>query len=66
MKRRLRVKPKAKEVVEVIITGIAVGIIGFMIACAMSARFHSEEVIEMQKKTEMSGTQISRNNDFTK
>lgn len=65
MKRKLGSKPKAKEVAEVIVTGVAVGIIGFIIASMMSARFHSLENdprFYEQKKTEMSGTQISQNN----
>lgn len=60
MKRRRRLKPSVKEWAEVFITGIVVGIVGFIIANIMSVRFHSEEVIEMQKKTEMYSTQISQ------
>ena len=63
MKRRLRLKPNVREVAEVIITGIAVGIIEFIIASIMSVRFHSLENdprFYEQKKTEMSGTQISQ------
>lgn len=65
MKRRLRVKPNWKEIVEVFITGMAVGIIGFIIASIMSVRFHSLEndqnYINSLKKTEMFSTQISQN-----
>jgi hypothetical protein len=65
MKRRLRVKPNGKEIVEVFITGMAVGIIGFIIASIMSVRFHSLEndqnYINSLKKTEMFSTQISQN-----
>lgn len=65
MKRRLRVKPNVKEIVEVFITGMAVGIIGFIIASIMSVRFHSLEndqnYINSLKKTEMFNTQISQN-----
>ena len=65
MKRRLRVKPNGKEIVEVFITGMAVGIIGFIIASIMSVRFHSLEndqnYINSIKKTEMFSTQISQN-----
>lgn len=65
MNRRLRLKPKAKEVIEVVITGISIGIIGFIIASIMSVRFHSLEndqnYINSLKKTEMFSTQISQN-----
>ena len=65
MTRRLRVKPNGKEIVEVFITGMAVGIIGFIIASIMSVRFHSLEndqnYINSLKKTEMFSTQISQN-----
>jgi len=60
MKRRLRLKSKVKEVIELITAGIAVSMIGFMILSMMSIRFHSDDVIEMQKKTELSVTQISQ------
>ena len=64
MKRRLRVKPNGKEIVEVFITGMAVGIIGFIIASIMSVRFHSLEndqnYLKTLKKTEMYSTQISQ------
>ena len=65
MKRRLRLKPSVKEIAEVFITGMAVGIIGFIIASIMSVRFHSLEndqnYINSLKKTEMFSTQISQN-----
>ena len=61
MKRRLRLKPSVKEIAEVFITGMAVGIIGFIIASIMSVRFHSLEndqnYINSLKKTEMFSTQ---------
>lgn len=64
MKRRLRVKPNGKEIVEVFITGVAIGIIGFIIASIMSVRFHSLEndqnYLKSLKKTEMYSTQISQ------
>ena len=65
MKCRRRLKPSAKEIAEVFITGMAVGIIGFIIASIMSVRFHSLEndqnYINSLKKTEMFSTQISQN-----
>lgn len=64
MKRRLRLKPSVKEIAEVFITGMAVGIIGFIIASIMSVRFHSLEndqnYLKTLKKTEMYSTQISQ------
>ena len=63
MNQKLRLKPSVKEIAEVFFTGVAIGIIGFIIASMMSARFHSLENdprFYEQKKTEMSGIQISQ------
>lgn len=67
MKHRLRLKPKAREVIEVIITGIAIGVIGIIIANMMATRFHSIEndprYYESKKKTDSpiyKETQISQ------